>query len=248
MENTIKIGGVERAYSVTYGYFKEVMKSYKRYYNNATDKFYKVTGIKYDIKNEDHRIIIPHEFFFESVWGALVKSGRWPLRKPFKSIKRMALVVSMEEYNEILSFCGTVLLKSDDDDSKKSDSDKLSLVEYFNIIEEAYLYQRHRLRTFCNYTEDEIDALDIEQGKQELEWLHDQEMKDKIDMFSVHGIDVRDIKKMGTSFYRDYIMKKQRGHTKPDDPEDIEKFKGGFDNILKSKRGAKVGRRKRKIR
>lgn len=109
------------------------------------------------------------------------------------------------------------------------------------MIEESYYYQRHRLRAFCGYSEKEIDNLDVTRGLFELEWFHDHEMQEQINMFSAQGIDVQDVKQMGTSYYRDYIMSKKKGNHKEDTPEEIEKFKGGFDSILESKRGTDNG-------
>lgn len=109
------------------------------------------------------------------------------------------------------------------------------------MIEESYYYQRHRLRSSCGYSEKEIDSIDVTLGIIELDWLHDRDMEEKINMFSSHGIDVQDIKKMGTSYYRDYIMRKKNGNRKDDTPEDMELFKGGFDSILEEKRGIDNG-------
>lgn len=239
MKNTIEIGGIERGYSVTYGYFGHVMDEYRKYYKTAINIFYKTNGVKFDIDNDDHTMVIHHDFFFGAVWGALMKT-RGIFKKPFRSIKSMIKKINMDDYPGIVGFAGTVIFSSKDKTTqggKSEDNKPLSLVEYFELIDEAYLYQRYRLRAFCGYNENEIDGLSIERGKMELEWVYDNEMKNKIDMFSSHGIDVRDVKKMGTSFYRDYILKKQRADVKDDTPEEINKFKDGFDGILKSKRG-----------
>lgn len=244
MENTIKIGGVECAYKVTYGDFGLIMYDYNQYYTTAINIFYNLNGFKFDVDNEDHHIAIPHIFFFNALWTCLDKTGRWLSRRPYRSLRAMIKKINMEEHEEIVVFLGVVIAsKKDSQESKKPNDDKrLSLVEYFKYIEDAYFFQRHRLRAFCGYTETEIDCIDIERGQTELEWYYDKEMQGKIDMFSANGVDVQDVKRMGTSFYRDYILSKKSVKQKADTPEDEEKYKGGFDDILKTKRGAENGK------
>lgn len=104
----IKIGGIDRAIRVRYVDVAKLLMRWNIIYGLCKKQFLKENGREF-IPDKDS-IIIPHHFYFWSIWKCLVKRGFWPFRKPYRSMRQMIKDIDKNELNEMVIFVGQKIL------------------------------------------------------------------------------------------------------------------------------------------
>lgn len=101
---TVNIGGEPYQVKVLY---KDIFKFYKNF-----SKTYDKALIK--ARKEKKELIIPNDYFFNTLWGCLEKDGFWIWKKPFRNKKQMINSILYDEVNDIITFISKHVLHFDE--------------------------------------------------------------------------------------------------------------------------------------
>ena len=99
MQDTIKIGGIERNIRLRYIHIDKILKRWNVACYLARKNFEKrYLEATSDTERKNIPYVVPNEFFFWAIWKCLVKRGFWIWKKPFKSMNAMIKEIVIPKY------------------------------------------------------------------------------------------------------------------------------------------------------
>jgi hypothetical protein len=105
----VMIDGKEHEYTIFYKDVPKFLVRWNSQYEVCKRDFEKRTGEEFN--PEVHQLTIPNEFYFWCCWQVLRKRGRWPFKKPYRSMWHMMKYVRKEEFQGIVSLVGRDILE-----------------------------------------------------------------------------------------------------------------------------------------